>query len=78
MAGGGVYRIFLSIFLAWFWMRSGGNLFLACWMHASFNLMPTFLPIFEPGLAVLWILAVSGIVLKDKMWRKRQDPCPDL
>jgi uncharacterized protein len=73
MAGGGVYRVFLAIFLAWFYMRTGGNLFLTCWMHASFNLMPTFLPTFEPGLVALWILAVVGIVLKDKMWRKRTD-----
>jgi membrane protease YdiL (CAAX protease family) len=69
MVGGAVYRVFLAIFLAWFYSRSGGNLFLTCWMHASFNLMPSFLPTFEPGLVVLWILAVAGIVFKDKMWR---------
>lgn len=69
MAGGGAYRVFLSIFLAWFYMRSGGNLFLTCWMHTSFNLMPTFLPTFDLGLVILWILAVAGIVFKDKMWR---------
>ena len=65
---GGVYRVFLSLFLAWFYIRSGGNLFLTCWLHASFNLTPTFLPMFEPGLVVLWILVTAGIVFKDKMW----------
>jgi membrane protease YdiL (CAAX protease family) len=77
MAGGGVYRVFLSIFLAWFYTRSGGNLFLTCWMHASFNLMPTFLPTFETGLVVLWMLGVAGLVFKDEMWRKRPALQPD-
>lgn len=76
MIGGGVYRVFLSIFLAWFYIRSGGNLFLTCWVHASFNLMPTFLPTFELGLVVLWLLVTLGIVFKDKMWRKRVDVQP--
>ena len=76
MAGGAAYRVFLAIFLAWFYMRTGGNLFLTCWMHASFNLMPTFLPTFDLGLVVLWILTVVGIVLKDRMWRKRNDSPP--
>lgn len=69
MAGGGAYRVFLSIFLAWFYMRSGGNLFLTCWMHTSFNLMPTFLPTFDIGMVILWTLVVAGIVFSDKKWR---------
>jgi membrane protease YdiL (CAAX protease family) len=73
MAGGGVYRVFLAIFLAWFFMRSGGNLFLTCWLHASFNLMPTFLPTYEPGLVILWLVVVAGIVVSDRMWRIRRD-----
>jgi uncharacterized protein len=71
MAGGGAYRVFLSIFLAWFYMRSGGNLFLTCWMHASLNLMPSFLPTFDVGLVILWTLTAAGIVIKEKMWRKK-------
>jgi membrane protease YdiL (CAAX protease family) len=70
MLGGGVYRVFLAIFLAWFYIRSGGNLFLTCWMHASFNLMPTFLPTFDTGLVILWTLTAAGIVFTDRMWRK--------
>jgi hypothetical protein len=31
--------------------------------------MPTFLPTFELGLMILWILATVGVVFKDKMWR---------
>lgn len=69
MAGSGGYRVFLAIFLAWFFMRSGGNLFLTCWLHASFNLMPTFLPTFDIGLVILWIVAVTGIIVMDRMWR---------
>ncbi len=69
MIGGAVYRVFLAIFLAWFYTRSDSNLFLTCWMHAAFNLMPTFLPTFEPGLVILWLLATAGIVFQDKMWR---------
>lgn len=76
MAGSGVYRVFLAIFLAWFYLRSGGNLFLTCWLHASFNLMPTFLPTFDLGLVILWILATAGIVSKDKMWRTKANVQP--
>ncbi len=68
MTGGEVYRIFLAIFLAWFYTRSGGNLFLTCWIHATFNLIPTFLPTSAPGLVILWILVTASIVFKDKMW----------
>lgn len=71
MTGGGVYRVFLAIFLAWFYIRSGGNLFLTCWMHATFNLMPTLLPMFELGLVILWILVTAGVVFKDRMWRRK-------
>lgn len=76
MLGGGVYRVFLAVFLAWFYMRSGGNLFLTCWMHATFNLMPTFLPTVERGLVILWILVTAAIIYKDRMWRKRTDVQP--
>ena len=76
MTGSGAYRVLLAIFLAWFYLRSGGNLFLTCWMHASFNLMPTFLPTFDLGLVVLWILAVAGIVLWDRLWRRKADLHP--
>lgn len=69
MTGGAVYRLFLAIFLAWFYICSGGNIFLTCWMHTTFNLMPIFLPIYVPGLVILWILVTAGIVVKDKMWR---------
>jgi len=69
MTGGAVYRLFLAIFLAWFFIRSGGNVFLACWMHTTLNLMPTLLPLYVPGLVILWILVTAVIVLKEKMWR---------
>jgi hypothetical protein len=66
---GEVYRVFLAIFLAWFTTRSGGNLVLASWVHATFNLVPTFLPMSELGLAILWVGVTVGIVVQGRMWR---------
>lgn len=70
MIGGGIYRIFLAIFLAWFYNRSGGNLFLMVFMHTCFNVMVDFMPLSDVMLLVLWIAVVVVIVVKDKMWRK--------
>lgn len=71
MIGGGIYRIFLAIFLAWFYDRSGGNLFLMVFMHTCFNVVVDFLPLSDLLMLVLWVLVVMVIVIKDKMWRKQ-------
>jgi membrane protease YdiL (CAAX protease family) len=73
MIGGAVFRVLLSIFLAWFYRRSGGSLFLMIWLHTNFNLMVNFLPTSDLGLLVLWLIVCAVIVVKDKMYRK-----PDL
>jgi membrane protease YdiL (CAAX protease family) len=70
MVGGGIYRIFLAIFLAWFYNRSGGNLFLLIYLHTCFNVMVDFIPLSDSILLMLWLLVVVIIVIKDKMWRK--------
>jgi uncharacterized protein len=70
MLGGGIYRILLAIFLAWFYNRSGGSIFLMIFMHTCFNQLVNFLPVSDIGLLVLWIVIVVVIVLKDKMYRK--------
>ena len=70
MLGSGIFRILLAIFLAWFYQRSGGNLFLMVILHTSFNLMVNFLPVSETFLSLLWLLVVVFVVIKDKMWRK--------
>jgi membrane protease YdiL (CAAX protease family) len=70
MLTGWIFRILLSIFMAWFHNRSGGNLFLMIFLHASFNNMATFLPISNVVLTVLWLAVVLIVVLRDKMWRK--------
>ena len=70
MIGGFIFRILLSIFLAWFYNRSGGNLFLMMILHTSFNTMVNFLPTSDLGLLVLWLIVVAFVVVKDKMWRK--------
>jgi membrane protease YdiL (CAAX protease family) len=70
MIGGAIYRVFLAIFLAWFYNRSGGNLFLMVFMHTCFNVMVDFLPLSDLLMLGLWVLVVIAIVLKDKMWRK--------
>jgi membrane protease YdiL (CAAX protease family) len=73
MIGGGIYRILLSIFLAWFYNRSKGDLFAMVFLHTCFNVMVNFLPTSDLGLTVLWLLIVIVIVVKDKMYRKPSD-----
>ncbi len=70
MIGSAIYRIFLAIFLAWFYNRSGGNLFLIVFLHTCFNVMVDFMPLSDFVMLVLWVLVVAVIVIKDKMWRK--------
>ncbi len=70
MLGGGIFRILLAIFLAWFYRRSGGSLFLMMYLHACFNVMVNFLPTSDVGLMILWLLVVIVIVVKDKMYRR--------
>ena len=70
MLGGAVFRVLLAIFLAWFYNRSGGNLFLMIFLHTSFNVMVNFLPTSDLGLLVLWLVVVVAVVVKDKMYRK--------
>ena len=76
MIGGGVFRVLLSIFLAWFYNRSGGNLLMTAILHASFNVMPNFLPTSDIGLLVLWLIVVVGVVFTDKMWRRAPSAVP--
>lgn len=71
MVGGFIFRILLSIFLAWVYNRSGGSLFLMIVLHTSFNIMVNFLPTSDASLALLWLAIVIVIVIKDKMWQKR-------
>lgn len=72
MIGGAIYRIFLSIFLAWFYNRSGGNLFLMVFLHTCFNVMVNFLPTSDLGLLALWLVVVVLVVVKDKMYRRER------
>ena len=75
MIGGGIFRILLAILLAWFYDRSGGNLFLMIFMHTCFNVMVNFLPTSDLWLFVLLQMVLVVIVNKDKMYRKvRVDP----
>ena len=70
MIGGAIFRVLLSIFLAWFYNRSEGNLFAMIVLHTSFNVMVNFLPTSDLGLTVLWLIIAVVVVLKDKMYRK--------
>ena len=72
MIGGAIYRIFLAIFLAWFYNRCSGNLFLMIFMHTCFNVMVDFVPLSDLIMLLLWVLVVVVIVIKDQMWRKPQ------
>jgi membrane protease YdiL (CAAX protease family) len=70
MLGGGIYRIFLAIFLTWAYNRSGGNVLAMVVLHTTFNMAVNFLPASDLLLLVLWILVTVFVVLKDKMYRK--------
>ena len=70
MIGSGIYRIFLAIFLAWFYNRCGGNLLLMVYLHTCFNVMVDFLPLSDLVMLMLWVLVVAVIIIKDNMWRK--------
>ncbi len=72
MIGGWIFRILLSIFLAWFYKHSKGNLFLMIYLHTCFNVMVNFLPTSDLWLTVLWLVIVIFIVFKDKMYRKEK------
>ncbi len=76
MVSGAIFRVLLAIFLAWFYNRSGGNLFLMIILHTSFNGLVKFLPTYELGLIVLWLLVTVVVVVKDKMWRKLPEDAP--
>ena len=70
MIGGAIYRIFLAIFLAWFYNRSGGNLFLVVFLHTSFNVVVDFVPLSDAVMLLLWVFVTLVIIIKDKMWQK--------
>lgn len=70
MLGGFIYRILLSVFLAWFYNRSQGNLFVMIFLHTAFNVMVNFLPTSDTGLLILWLIVVIAVVVKDRMFRK--------
>jgi len=70
MIGGGIYRLFLAVFLTWVYNRSGGNVLAMIILHATFNMVVNFLPTSDLLLLVLWIIVTVFAVLKDKMYRK--------
>jgi membrane protease YdiL (CAAX protease family) len=73
MLGGFVFRIMLSIFLAWVYNRSGGNLLAMILLHTSFNIIVNFLPTSDLGLTILWLVISLAVVFTGKMWRKTAD-----
>ncbi len=70
MISGFIFRVLLSIFLAWFYDRSNGNLFAVIFLHTSFNVMVNYLPTSDVGLTILWILIAALLVSLAKMYRK--------
>jgi membrane protease YdiL (CAAX protease family) len=70
MISGFIFRVLLSIFLAWFYDRSKGNLFAVIFLHASFNMIVNYLPTSDAGLTILWILIAAILVVLGKMYRK--------
>lgn len=75
MVGGGIYRIFLAIFLAWVYNRSNRNVLAMIILHTTINMAVDFLPTSDLLLLVLWIIVTVVVVLKDKMYRKPEQAC---
>lgn len=71
MIGSGIFRILLSIFLAWFYNRSGGNVLAMIILHTTFNMAVNFLPTSDLALAVMWLIISIAVVISDKMWKKK-------
>jgi len=73
MIGGGIFRVFLSIFLTWAYNRSDGNVLLMVLLHASFNVIVDYLPLSDVLLAILWLLVSIIVVVSDKMYKRHPD-----
>lgn len=71
MIGGAVFRVFLSIFLAWVYLKSSGNLFAIILLHTSFNVIVNFLPTSDAGLTILWLVVSVAAIVEGKMWRNQ-------
>ncbi len=70
MISQGIIGSLVAIFLAWFYNRSGGNLFLTMFLHTGNNVTSRFLPKSNLGLLLFWLIVAVAVVVKDKMWRK--------
>ncbi len=68
MLSGFIFRIMLSIFLAWFYQRSGKNLFAMIVLHANFNMAVNYLPTSDLGLTFLWLIVTLAAVFVGKMY----------
>lgn len=69
MIGGAIFRVFLAIFLAWAYNRSGSLLTVVI-LHTSFNMVLNFLPTSDLVILVLWLIVTVMVVVKDKMYRR--------
>ncbi len=74
MLGGGIYRLFLAIFMAWLYNRTGGNVLLLVLFHASLNVMIDFFPTNDLILIILWLIACVLVVVKERMYRRTPAP----
>ncbi len=70
--GGFVFRILQSIFLAWVYNRSNGNLLTIIILHTSFNVMANFLPTSDVGLTIMWLGICLAAIFTDKMFQNRR------
>jgi membrane protease YdiL (CAAX protease family) len=70
MLSGFIFRIMLSIFLAWFYQRSGKNLFAMMVLHANFNMAVNFLPTSDLGLTILWVVLDVLVIIAGKLYQQ--------
>jgi membrane protease YdiL (CAAX protease family) len=66
------FLIPIAIIFTWLYNRSGRSIQACAMFHAGMNTFPFVLPYFAPGFALLFIMAIYGVVA-DRMWRKRRN-----
>jgi uncharacterized protein len=64
---------FLAILFTWLYNRSGGSLLLAVILHTALNNTPRLIPATE-AMGIGMLLAVTGAIILDRMWRRTRKP----
>jgi membrane protease YdiL (CAAX protease family) len=65
-----IFLLPIVIILTWLYNRSHRSIQTSAIFHASMNTFPFVLPYYQPGFALLFILAAYAVI-SERMWRRR-------